>query len=96
MHARTRLLTVTLARRSLLALALAGGAVAAMPAQAQVKGLEIIASAGPGGVTISSPGRRRRWQAKGLASGVQVVNVPGAGGTIGLAQFVTKTRAAPA
>jgi putative tricarboxylic transport membrane protein len=28
-------------------------------------------------------------QEAGLASGVQVMNIPGAGGTIGLAQFVT-------
>jgi len=96
MHARTRLLTVTLARRSLLALALAGGAAAVMPAQAQIKSLEIIAPAGPGGgYDQLARATQEVLQAKGLASGVQVVNIPGAGGTIGLAQFVTKSARGP-
>ena len=31
----------------------------------------------------------------GLASGVQVVNIPGAGGTVGLAQFVSGKKRSP-
>ena len=37
----------------------------------------------------------RRWSRKGLASGVQVVNIPGAGGTVGLAQFVSGKKRSP-
>jgi putative tricarboxylic transport membrane protein len=58
-------------------------------AQAEVSSLEIIAAAGPGGGydtlarTVQSIARER-----GLISNAQVINVPGAGGTVGLAQFV--------
>ena len=50
--------------------------------------LEITAPAAPGGGWDSTSRKAQEvLQAEGLASGVQVVNVPGAGGTVGLAQF---------
>jgi putative tricarboxylic transport membrane protein len=77
-------------RRTLLATAIACGIAAALPAQAQVDGLEIIAPAGPGGGwDQTARAMQAALQDAGLASGIQVQNVPGAGGTIGLAQFVT-------
>ena len=61
------------------------------PARAEIKGLEIIAPAGPGGgYDQLARSTQEVLQAKQLAAGVQVQNIPGAGGTIGLAQFVTK------
>ena len=60
-------------------------------AQAEINGLEIIAPAGPGGgYDQLARATQEVLQAKQLAAGVQVQNIPGAGGTIGLAQFVTK------
>jgi putative tricarboxylic transport membrane protein len=74
---------------------LATGAVAlvagmAVSAAAQTQGLEILVPAAPGG-GWDQTGRamQNALQAENLASGIQVVNVPGAGGTIGLAQFVS-------
>jgi putative tricarboxylic transport membrane protein len=60
------------------------------PATAQIEGLEIVVPAAPGG-GWDQTGRAMQaaLQEAGLASGIQVVNIPGAGGTIGLAQFVT-------
>src|SRR5687767_5269425 len=80
-----------LTRRSLLGTALASGvAVLASPAQAQVEGVEIIAPASPGGgYDQLARATQQVLESQGLASGVQVTNIPGAGGTIGLAQFVT-------
>jgi putative tricarboxylic transport membrane protein len=62
----------------------------APPAAAQIQGLEIVVPAAPGG-GWDQTGRARQnaLQEGNLASGIQVVNVPGAGGTIGLAQFVS-------
>ena len=79
------------ARRSvLLAAGAACGLALALPAQAQVKGVEIIAPAGPGGgYDQLARATQQVLESQGLASGVQVTNIPGAGGTIGLAQFVT-------
>lgn len=82
-----------LARRAILATALACGlgAAAAAPAQAQLK--EILVPANPGGGwDQTARAMQTALQEAGLASGVQVVNVGGAGGTIGLAQFVTSTK----
>jgi putative tricarboxylic transport membrane protein len=64
--------------------------VAAPPGAAQVQGLEIVVPAAPGG-GWDQTGRAMQsaLQEGGLASGIQVVNIPGAGGTIGLAQFVS-------
>jgi putative tricarboxylic transport membrane protein len=60
------------------------------PAAAQIQGLEIVVPAAPGG-GWDQTGRamQNALQENGLASGIQVVNIPGAGGTIGLAQFVS-------
>jgi putative tricarboxylic transport membrane protein len=62
----------------------------APPAAAQVQGLEIVVPAAPGG-GWDQTGRamQNALQENDLASGIQVVNIPGAGGTIGLAQFVS-------
>jgi putative tricarboxylic transport membrane protein len=77
-------------------LILAAGAVALVaamattPAVAQIQGLEILVPAAPGG-GWDQTGRamQNALQEENLASGIQVVNIPGAGGTIGLAQFVS-------
>ena len=61
-----------------------------VPALAELKSVEIIAPANPGGgYDQHARAMQQVMQEKKLASGVQVVNVPGAGGTIGLSQFVT-------
>ena len=52
--------------------------------------MEIIAPAGPGGgYDQLARALQATLEEAGLASSVQVINVPGAGGTIGLAQFIT-------
>jgi putative tricarboxylic transport membrane protein len=60
------------------------------PAVAQIQGLEIVVPAAPGG-GWDQTGRamQNALQEEDLASGIQVINIPGAGGTIGLAQFVS-------
>ena len=70
--------------------ALVAAAAAAPPVAAQIQGLEIVVPAAPGG-GWDQTGRamQNALQEAGLASGIQVVNIPGAGGTIGLAQFVS-------
>ena len=68
----------------------------AWPAHAEIKGLEILAPAGPGGgYDQLARATQEVLQKHDLASGVQVQNIPGAGGTIGLAQFVTKNARTP-
>ena len=74
---------------------LAGGAALALApwtgALAAVKSLDLIAPAGPGGgYDQLARATQKVLQEKGLVPAVQVENIPGAGGTIGLAQFVTK------
>lgn len=80
-------------RHSILGLAaiLALSAVAPdAPALAQVKKLDIIAPANPGGGWDQTARTLQAvLQETGLASSVQVQNIGGAGGTVGLAQFVT-------
>ena len=74
----------------LLAAGAACGIALALPAQAQIKGVEIIAPAGAGGgYDQLARATQAVLESQGLASGVQVMNIPGAGGTIGLAQFAT-------
>lgn len=85
---------LSLSRRFFLGLlpAAAVGAVnlVAPPASAEVQGLEIIAPANPGGGWDQTARTiQTLLQETGLASGVQVQNIAGAGGTVGLAQFVT-------
>ena len=77
-------------RRFAAAAALAALAQTSSPASAQLKSVEIMAPANPGGgYDQHARAMQQVMQELGLASGVQVVNVPGAGGTIGLSQFVS-------
>ena len=79
--------------RALAVAALGALILGAGPASAQVKSLEIIAPASPGGGwDQTARAMQTALQEGGLASGVQVQNISGAGGTIGLAQFVTSKR----
>jgi putative tricarboxylic transport membrane protein len=74
---------------------LAASVASAPPAAAQVQGLEIIAPASPGGGwDQTARAMQNALQEAGLAQDVQVMNIPGAGGTIGLAQFVTSKEGA--
>ncbi len=73
--------------RGLLAATLGVGLAASV--QADVGDVEIIAPAGPGGgYDQLARALQATLEEADLASNVQVINVPGAGGTIGLAQFV--------
>jgi len=79
---------------SLLAAASAG--LLPMPALAQVKPLKIVAPAGPGGgYDQLARAIQEILTAEKLATSVQVLNVPGAGGTIGLAQFIASRERDP-
>ena len=81
-----------LSRRALAASVMAGAAALALPlpAMAEIKKLDIIAPANPGGGwDQTARAMQSALQADKLASGVQVENIGGAGGTIGLAQFVS-------
>ena len=81
----------TLSRRLLLGAPLAAALALSSQAGAEIAGLEIIAPAGPGGGYDQLARATQQMLEEGkLASGVQVQNIPGAGGTIGLAQFATK------
>jgi len=83
-------------KRLLAATMVAACALTAAPALAQVKGLEIIAPASPGGGWDQhARAVQQVLQKLDLASGIQVMNIPGAGGTIGLAQFVTAKKRSP-
>ena len=85
-----------LSRRLLLTTALVAALAPVGRAQAEIKALEIIAPAGPGGgYDQLARSTQEVLQAEKLAAGVQVQNIPGAGGTIGLAQFVTKGSRTP-
>ncbi len=73
--------------------ALAAFGLTATPAAAQIKNLELIAPANPGGGwDQTAPAMQAALQQAGLASSVQVQNIAGAGGTVGLAQFVTSRK----
>jgi putative tricarboxylic transport membrane protein len=77
-------------RRGLTTIMLAGAMAFASSAQAEIKSLDIIAPANPGGGwDQTARAIQAALQADGLASGVKVENIGGAGGTIGLAQFVS-------
>jgi putative tricarboxylic transport membrane protein len=76
-------------RHTLPAVAVAAAAIFATPAFAQME-LKVIAPAAPGGGWDQTA--RSMQQAlvqSGAAKSVQVINVAGAGGTVGLAQFVS-------
>ena len=79
---------------TLRALAVGATFAAAIPAMAQAPlELKIIAPAGPGGGwDTASRSLQQVMLSSGAAKNVQVVNVPGAGGTVGLAQFVNGAR----
>ena len=81
-------------RRGVMTALLAAASAVALPAAAQAPiELKITAPAGVGG---GWDGAARSLQqvmtATGAAKSVQVVNVPGAGGTVGLAQFVNSAK----
>src|SRR5687767_9411305 len=66
---------------------------APVPASAEIQRLELIAPANPGGGWDQTARVMQTvLQEAGLASGVQVQNIGGAGGTIGLAQFVSSKK----
>ncbi|WP_445504218.1 Bug family tripartite tricarboxylate transporter substrate binding protein [Microvirga sp. G4-2] len=80
-------------RRILLGLALIAGAALPSAGHAQEGNLKIMAPAAPGGgwdQTARAVGQA--LTEAGLARSVQVANVPGAGGTIGIAQFVNSAK----
>ena len=83
-------------RRALLAASIStmlGGFVVAPAFAQQPLDLKIMAPAGPGGGWDSaSRSLQQVLTATGAAKNVQVVNVPGAGGTVGLAQFVNNAK----
>ncbi|MDR6955479.1 putative tricarboxylic transport membrane protein [Ancylobacter sp. 3268] len=62
----------------------------------EVKGLELLAPSAPGsGYDQLARSIQAVLQEKKLASGVQVQNVAGGGGTVGLSQFITSRKRAP-
>lgn len=89
------------AKRAAVAAVAAFGAIFATPAitgveAAELKSVEIIAPANAGGgYDQHARAMQQVLQDHKLASGVQVVNIPGAGGTIGLSQFVTAKKRNP-
>jgi putative tricarboxylic transport membrane protein len=86
----------SLSRRAALGAGLASGVALSFPAAAEIQGLEIIAPAGPGGgYDQLARATQEVFQSRKLASRVQVTNVPGAGGTIGLAQLVGSRKRNP-
>jgi putative tricarboxylic transport membrane protein len=83
-------------RRTLVGLMMMAGAALPSAAFAQAPSLKIMAPAAPGGgwdQTARSVGQA--LTEAGLARSVQVTNVPGAGGTIGIAQFVNSAKGDP-
>lgn len=80
----------TLVRGGFIAAALSLPLVSA--SYADVENVQIIAAAGPGGgYDQLARGLQTVLESEKLAADVQVINVPGAGGTIGLAQFIKDT-----
>jgi putative tricarboxylic transport membrane protein len=92
---------MTLDRRSfntaLLAAASAGFLPPSRAVAQTIRSLKIIAPAGPGGgYDQLARGIQEVLNAEKLAGGIQVTNVPGAGGTVGLAQFINYRERDPA
>lgn len=75
------------------AAALGNAAAFGLPARADVTSLEIIAAASPGGGydTLARTVQSIAQELK-LVENAQVINVPGAGGTVGLAQLVNQKK----
>lgn len=68
----------------------------ASPALAQVKGLEVLAPSSPGsGYDQLARAMQTVLQEEKIASGVQVENIAGGGGTVGLAKYITAKKRAP-
>lgn len=83
-------------RRAVVVLGLTAAWGSALPAAAQMPRLTIVAPAAPGGGwDQTSRAMQQAMQQGRLAGPVKVVNVPGAGGTVGLAQFVNGDRGKP-
>ena len=79
-------------RPNLRGLLVAAAALAATPAAAQME-LKIIAPAAPGGGwDQTARSMQQAMVASGAAKSAQVTNIPGAGGTVGLAQFVNTAK----
>ena len=79
-------------RASLRGLVIAAVALTATPAAAQME-LKIIAPAAPGGGwDQTARSMQQAMVASGAAKSAQLTNIPGAGGTIGLAQFVNSAK----
>ena len=79
-------------RPNLRGLLIAAAALAATPAAAQME-LKIIAPAAPGGGwDQTARSMQQAMVASGAAKSAQVTNIPGAGGTVGLAQFVNTAK----
>lgn len=79
-------------RRSFFVIAALAAVCAASPANAQLE-LKIMAPAAPGGGwDQTARSMQQALVASGAAKSVQVLNVPGAGGTVGLAQFVNSAK----
>jgi putative tricarboxylic transport membrane protein len=78
--------------------AASAGLLPAFPAWAQqIKSMKIVAPAGPGGgYDQLARAIQEILTGEKLATSVQVLNVPGAGGTVGLAQFVNSRERDPA
>src|SRR3954447_23444709 len=81
-------------RRSLLAAAALLGLTGAAAAQTELK---IMAPAAPGGGwDQTARSMQQALTTSGIARSVQVTNVPGAGGAVGIAQFVNGAKGDPA
>jgi putative tricarboxylic transport membrane protein len=79
-------------RPALRGLLIAAAAFAVTPASAQME-LKVIAPAAPGGGwDQTARSMQQALVASGAAKSVQVTNIPGAGGTIGIAQFVNTAK----
>jgi putative tricarboxylic transport membrane protein len=86
-------------RRHFTQMMLAGAAVSAVGinlAHAAIEGLEFLAPSAPGsGYDQLARTIQASLQAENLASGMQVANVPGGGGTVGLAQYINTKKSHP-
>jgi putative tricarboxylic transport membrane protein len=83
-------------KRALIACLAAAALAYPCAASAQTAEYKIIAPAAPGGGwDQTARTMQSALQDEGIAKTVQVSNVPGAGGTIGLAQFVNQSRGDP-
>lgn len=95
----TNTISLRLARRTILTAGLVAAAVAfaiGQPVKAASDQLKIMAPAAPGGGWDSTSRAMQTALTKaGIVKNVQVTNVPGAGGTIGIASFVNNAKGDP-